>query len=806
MFSLNRIRMNSKKMRKKIGFIKVIQLWGIVFLTALASVIVGIDLVTTYYYSNIHMDTLRTDHVEQQKQMSKREVERVVGMMNYDRTQNDALKGTKSYVNVEKLQAEWMERINNIRFGKNLVGYLFANDWKGKSLAHGAQPNLINKELWEYEDSRGNKTTQLLIAESKKKDGGFSNFWWRKPDTGKESPKIVYSKGIPEWELFVGSGVYVDDIEQNIAILQEVLDKQTKTKIFISLIIVVIAFALFLIVFKLLSNRLRKDLNLFISFFDQAAFSDKKIDRETVQFVEFDQMAEYANKMLQDKVKVEEKIRTLSSVVEQSTEGMAITEFDGKIIYVNKAWCKMHGYKGPKELLGKSLALFHNKEQLKNDVEPFNDKVKKHGTYSGEVGHITKEGKAFPTLMTTTLLKDDQGNPVSLSGIAKDITEHKRSETAIRISEEKYHSLVENIPDVLWTTDQYGNTTYISPAVKKIYGYSPEEIYRGGDHLWFDRIHPNDTEKVMQAYQELFNKNKRYIIEYRIKRKDGKWVWLYDKSTGIREKDGKTYADGIFTDITELRRAEESLKEYSERLEQMVEERTKELKDAQEQLVRREKLAILGQLAGGVGHELRNPLGVISNAVYYLKMVMPDAEETIKEYLETISEEVNRSTKIISDLLDFSRIKSVDREETAVSDLVAQVLEKQPTPENIKLATTIPSDFPPVFVDNRQISQVLVNLVTNACQAMPEGGKLSISAQAKKDKVQVSFTDTGSGISKENMKNLFEPLFTTKARGIGLGLAVSKNLVEANGGSIEVESEEGKGSIFSVILPIKEVA
>ena len=238
----------------------------------------------------------------------------------------------------------------------------------------------------------------------------------------------------------------------------------------------------------------------------------------------------------------------------------------------------------------------------------------------------------------------------------------------------------------------------------------------------------------------------------------------------------------------------------------MVEKRTKELKDAQEQLVRREKLAILGQLAGGVGHELRNPLGVISNAVYYLKMVMPDAEETIKEYLETISEEVNRSTGIVSDLLDFSRIKSVEREETAVSDLVTQVLEKQPASENIKVATAIPSDLPPVFVDNRQISQVLVNLVTNACQAMPEGGKLSISAIAKQDKVHVSFTDTGSGISKENMKNLFEPLFTTKARGIGLGLAVSKNLVEANGGSIEVESEEGKGSIFTVILPIKEVA
>jgi signal transduction histidine kinase len=675
-------------MRKKISFIKLIRLWGVVFLTALAGVIVGIDLVTTYHDQNIRVDKMRTDYVEEQKQKSKREVERVVTMINYERTQseiltrkkiksrvyeaytiaqniyeqNKALKrdaeiqklivdalrpirfenesgyyfatrldgvsvlfadrpqmegsnmldmpdtrgrsvlkdlieiakesgegfyeyywtkpestgndfkklsfikrfepyewfiGTGLYVDdvEEQIKATWMERINNIRFGKNLVGYLFANDWKGKSLAHGAQPNLINKELWEYEDSRGNKTTQLLIAESKKKDGGFSNFWWRKPDTGKESPKIVYSKGIPEWELFVGSGVYIDDIEQGVTTLQAALNAQTKTKVLIFIIIVVIAFALFFILFNLLSNRLKKDLNLFISFFDQAAFSDKKIDREIVQFVELDQMAESANKMLKDKI---------------------------------------------------------------------------------------------------------------------------------------------------------------------------------------------------NAQQDLLDER--------------------------------------------------------EQLEQMVEERTKELKDAQEQLVRREKLAILGQLAGGVGHELRNPLGVISNAVYYLKMVMPEADESIKEYLETISEEVNRSTGIVSDLLDFSRVKSVEREEVTVSGLVSEVLEKQPALENVKVATTIPSDLPPVFIDHRQIGQVLDNLFTNACQAMPEGGKLSIQAKAKKDKVHVSVMDTGSGISKENMEKVFEPLFTTKTRGIGLGLAVSKNLMEANGGSIEVESEEGKGSIFTVIIPTKKVA
>ena len=392
------------------------------------------------------------------------------------------------------------------------------------------------------------------------------------------------------------------------------------------------------------------------------------------------------------------------------------------------------------------------------------------------------------------------------------IIERRRAEDELASSEEFLNSVIEQSPMSLWISDSEGTMIKVNQSCRELFGLTDEEVV-GKYNLLKDNL--LEEQGFMPLIKNIFEKGEiaRFTIDYdlpkveHVKVGGAKHRIIDVVIAPIKDMHGKvTNAIVQHKDITELKRAEETLKEYSERLEQMVEERTKELKDAQEQLVRREKLAILGQLAGGVGHELRNPLGVISNAVYYLKMVMPDAEETIKEYLETISEEVNRSTKIISDLLDFSRIKSVDREETAVSDLVAQVLEKQPTPENIKLATTIPSDFPPVFVDNRQISQVLVNLVTNACQAMPEGGKLSISAQAEKDKVQVSFTDTGSGISKENMKNLFEPLFTTKARGIGLGLAVSKNLVEANGGSIEVESEEGKGSIFTVILPIKEVA
>lgn len=250
------------------------------------------------------------------------------------------------------------------------------------------------------------------------------------------------------------------------------------------------------------------------------------------------------------------------------------------------------------------------------------------------------------------------------------------------------------------------------------------------------------------------------------------------------------------------KRTEEALREYSERLEEMVEERTRELREAQEQLIRREKLAILGQLAGGVGHELRNPLGVISNAVYFLQMTLSGADETTREYLGIISSEVRNAEKIVSDLLGFSRIRAAEKEEIAVSDLIARTLERQPPPENVAVATVIDADVPPVFVDSQQIVQVLINLVTNAYQAMPEGGRLTIGAQVRGDRVALAVTDTGCGIPQENMGRLFEPLFTTRARGIGLGLVTSKNLVEANGGSIEVQSEVGKGSTFTIVLPI----
>jgi signal transduction histidine kinase len=254
--------------------------------------------------------------------------------------------------------------------------------------------------------------------------------------------------------------------------------------------------------------------------------------------------------------------------------------------------------------------------------------------------------------------------------------------------------------------------------------------------------------------------------------------------------------------VMRLKENEQSLARNNAELEQRVEERTKTLKETQEKLAQQEKLAAIGKLAGTVGHELRNPLGVISNSIYYLAMKLPAIDEKIKKHLKIIQEESERANKIISDLLDFARAKPDESCLVNIPGLIKETLERAQKPENIKVKTIFEIKLPEIRLDPRKMEQAFLNIIVNAFQAMPDGGELEISANRDKDVIKIAFKDTGSGISKENLQKLFEPLFSTKTKGIGLGLSIAKEIVESYKGKIEVESVVGSGSTFAIKLPI----
>ncbi len=244
-------------------------------------------------------------------------------------------------------------------------------------------------------------------------------------------------------------------------------------------------------------------------------------------------------------------------------------------------------------------------------------------------------------------------------------------------------------------------------------------------------------------------------------------------------------------------------------LDQRVRERTAELeramttlKSTQDELVRREKLAMLGQLAGSVGHELRNPLAVMTNAVYFLEMIQRDAAPEVHEYHQLLRAQIGLSEKIVSDLLDFARVKPPRRDTVPLMHIITEQLSRFAVAEGVRIVREIPPDLPPCHVDPIQTGQVVLNLLVNAAQAMEErGGTLTLRATKLTDQLKLDVIDTGPGVPVELQDKIFDALFTTKARGIGLGLAVSRSLAEANGGKLTVSSVPGDGATFTLTLP-----
>jgi signal transduction histidine kinase len=257
----------------------------------------------------------------------------------------------------------------------------------------------------------------------------------------------------------------------------------------------------------------------------------------------------------------------------------------------------------------------------------------------------------------------------------------------------------------------------------------------------------------------------------------------------------------LYAMALQRKHVENQLQEYANSLEEKVAERTKQLEEINHRLVKAQRLATIGELAGMVGHDLRNPLTGIKSATYYLRTTHGScSEDNRKKMFDVIESAIDHADKIIRDLQEYSREMQLELANCSPQSILKEALALVQVPDRVKIIDNT-LDNPLIKADKTKIARVFINIIKNAVDAMPEGGTLQIKSTQTDGNVEISFADTGIGIPKEAMSKLFTPLVTTKAQGMGFGLAICKRIVDAHQGRITVQSVEGKGTTVTVTMP-----
>lgn len=369
----------------------------------------------------------------------------------------------------------------------------------------------------------------------------------------------------------------------------------------------------------------------------------------------------------------------------------------------------------------------------------------------------------------------------------------------VLFTERKYRTLYQTTQDGIMVRNLEGKMIDCNQAYAKMLGYTKKELKNlTVQHLLPEKWH-EQREKIVN---KVLQTGRSIVFEREYKRKDGQ---IFPASVRTwRLTDGKGKVVGIWSvvrDISQQKELQKKLEEYAIVLENIVDERTQKLKD-------NERLAAIGQTAGMVGHDLRNPLQTIIGELYLAKgeiesLPNGDVKNNLQESIRVIEEQATYMDKIVSDLQAFVRPVKIEKKPINLKELVDSVLSSVNLPVNIALKKEIQRNLTEIHADSQLLKRVLINLVTNAVQAMPDGGILTLrSENTSAGQVSVTVEDTGVGIPEKIKPQIFTPLFTTKPRGQGFGLAVCKKVIEAHGGEISFESKEGEGAKFTIKFPI----
>jgi PAS domain S-box-containing protein len=506
--------------------------------------------------------------------------------------------------------------------------------------------------------------------------------------------------------------------------------------------------------------------------------------------------------------KLQDAERRLRLSYDNAAIGMAWVASEGAYLRVNNAFCEMVGYTQEELLQMKSEELSHpDDKQVGNEtLRTLIEGTKESGVV--EKRYIHRDGHIIHLRFHVVFIENNiKGTGYFFTQVV-DISEQVEVENALRESELRFRSVFEDSPIAIDFFDSDGNFLFANKAALDMFGLSTADGMKRLNILKDPNTPPDVIERVRRGENVRYES---YFDFEKVKEQE-----LYESS-----RSGKIHLDAVLSplrltpdgsvkgylvqllDISERKIAEEMQLRLTEELENIVEERTSELKKAQKELIRKQRLATLGQISGGIGHELRNPLAAIKNAGYLLNLLIKNPTQEVTDSLEILNIEVANCEKIISSLLDFARPKPLRLQKVRVNETLEQVLDRLSKPNCATIDKEFSDDLPIILADPTQLELVFSNLITNALQSMANGGQLTINTTSGPDnQVLISVSDTGEGVPEENLSQLFEPLFTTKAKGIGLGLTIVKSVIDAHKGSISVSSKVGEGTRFDVILPV----
>lgn len=504
----------------------------------------------------------------------------------------------------------------------------------------------------------------------------------------------------------------------------------------------------------------------------------------------------------------EENYRT---ILDLAPYNIAITRrSDGAYLQVNKAFALRTGYAAD-EALGRTvfdLNLYANpsdRDQLLSALES-NGYVD-----SMEVPFRIKSGRVIESLISMRFIHfQDQECIISMT---VEISELKAAQRALEESEARFRAIFETAADPIFLNDmQTGRFLDVNHAACRHLGYDKSDFL----DMSFDAIHPPEILDFMPRFAEDPGESKGLFFESQHLRKDGSKAIVEVSSQQMMHQDRRVLLS-IVRDVTERKQIEEELTRYRWRLEQMVAERTKELKVTQRELVKKEKMAVLGQITATVSHELRNPMSVIRSSNFFLYRRIKCSDDKVKKHFNRIDEQVSLCDAIVADLLEYTEGRRVVALHQDVAHWLAELVDAQRKPEDFALNLRIASDLPKVSYDQEKMQRVIVCLINNAAQAVRARAAaceklgvfytpgVDIDACIEDDSLVIGVRDNGIGMDQNTLARAFEPLFTTRARGTGLGLAIVKKIVEEHGGCIALESRLGEGTRVQLNLPLKRI-